>query len=41
MVATEFLERTGAGHVPCRFDVVVVSRGTPPRLEVYTNAFGG
>lgn len=41
LVATEFLARTGAGNVPCRFDVVVVSPGAPPRLEVYTNAFGG
>lgn len=41
LVATEFLARTRAGNVACRFDVVVVSPGPPPRFEVYTNAFGG
>ncbi len=40
LVATEFLARSGMGNVPCRFDVVVVCPGVPPRLEIYTNAFG-
>ena len=40
LVATEFLARTGAGNVPCRFDVVVVAPGPPTRIEVFTNAFG-
>ena len=38
-VALEFLARHGTTDVPCRFDVVVVTPGPVPRVEVYTHAF--
>ena len=38
-VAMEFLVRYGTADVPCRFDVVVVTPGPVPRVEVYTHAF--
>lgn len=38
-VALEFLARHGHADTPCRFDVVVVTPGPVPRVEVYTHAF--
>ena len=40
-VALEFLARQGCMDVPCRFDVVVVTPGPVPLVEVYTHAFAG
>jgi putative endonuclease len=40
-VALEFLARQGRVDVPCRFDVVVVTPGPVPLVEVYTHAFAG
>jgi putative endonuclease len=40
-VALEFLARHGTTDVPCRFDVVVVTPGPEPRVEVFTHAFSG
>jgi len=40
-VALEFLARHGTTDVPCRFDVVVVTPGPVPRVEVFTHAFAG
>jgi Holliday junction resolvase-like predicted endonuclease len=40
-VAMEFLARHGTPDVPCRFDVVVVTPGPVPRVEVITHAFAG
>jgi putative endonuclease len=40
-VAQEFLVRHGTQDVPCRFDVVVVTPGPVPRVEVLTHAFAG
>ena len=40
-VALEFLARHGTQDVPCRFDVVVVTPGPVPRVEVFTHAFAG
>ena len=40
-VALEFLARHGTPDVPCRFDVVVVTPGPVPRVEVFTHAFAG
>lgn len=39
LVAQHFLARHGRLDRPCRFDVVVVTAGETPRIEVYTNAF--
>ena len=39
VVAQEFLARHGWLDRPCRFDVVVVTPGPEPRIEVYTHAF--
>ena len=39
LVAQQFLARHGRLDRPCRFDVVVVTAGETPRIEVYTNAF--
>lgn len=41
LVALEFLARHGTLDVPCRFDVVVVTPGAVPRVEVFTHAFAG
>lgn len=38
-VAQQFLARHGTIDRPCRFDVVVVTPGETPGIEVYTNAF--
>lgn len=38
-VAVEFLSRHGGHDRPCRFDVVVVTPGATPRVDVYTHAF--
>ena len=38
-VAVEFLARSGQSNAPCRFDVVVVTPASVPRVEVYTHAF--
>jgi putative endonuclease len=38
-VALQFLARYGRQDVPCRFDVVVVTPGPEPRVEVYRHAF--
>jgi putative endonuclease len=38
-VALEYLARQGGIDAPCRFDVVVVTPGPEPRVEVYTHAF--
>jgi putative endonuclease len=39
LVARQFLARHGGSDRPCRFDVVVVTPGETPRIEIYTNAF--
>jgi putative endonuclease len=39
LVALQFLARHAAIDRPCRFDVVVVTPGGTPGIEVYTNAF--
>ena len=37
----DIVARHGTTDVPCRFDVVVVTPGPVPRVEVFTHAFAG
>jgi putative endonuclease len=40
LMAMDYLARHRLDDRPCRFDVVAIdAQATPPRLEVYTNAF--